>query len=60
MSDKDRRKKDGKDKNKENQTMHEADENPDVKKAYAAHNTANQAPREVPDLNRNSQHKPEK
>ena len=60
MSDKDRRKKDGKDKNKDNQVMHEADENPDVKKAYAAHNTSNQAPREVPDLNRNSQHKPKK
>jgi hypothetical protein len=60
MSDKERRKKDSKDKNKENQAMHEAEENPEVKRAYAAHNPTNQPPREVPNLNRISQHKTKK
>lgn len=57
MSEKNRRKKDGKDKSKENQAMHEAEENPEMKRAYAAHNSANQPVSEVPNLNKISQKK---
>ena len=42
MSDKDRRKKEGKDKSKENQAMRVAEENPKVKRAFAAQNRTEQ------------------
>jgi hypothetical protein len=44
MSEKNRRKKDGNDKNKENQARREAQAEPDVKRAFATHQAKENPP----------------